>query len=165
MAVHQSCKLNKYFIVSSSIYIKQKSRPSVHLSVCLGLSTFHSGRSANSRTTLRIEAGFAPHKALIIYLCQEYQQTLLTAVVCRLQRQEYEGVDKNQLEIFVKNRIVNMQAIQPIHAFINRFSQKTRCGGRMGQRWQRNLITPRSVGSNPETSGVGFFPFWLAFFQ
>jgi len=62
-------------------------------SVCL--STFHSGRLANSRTTLRIEAVFAPHEVLIIYHCQEYQQTLLTAVVCCLQRQEYKGVDKN----------------------------------------------------------------------
>ena len=49
------------------LYIKLKSRPSV----CL--STFQLGRSANSRTSLHIEAVFVPHKALIIYLCQEYQ--------------------------------------------------------------------------------------------
>jgi len=49
-----------HYIKSSSIYIKLKSR----LSVCL--STFHSGRSAISRTTLRIEAVFAPHEVLII---------------------------------------------------------------------------------------------------
>ena len=85
------------------IYIYKAEKPSVCLSICL--STFHSGCSANSRTTLCIEVVFAPHEALITYLCQEYQQTLLTAVVCRLQHREYERVDKNQLEIFVKTTL------------------------------------------------------------
>jgi len=74
-------------------------------SVCLFTCTFHLDCSANLQTTSHIKAVFAPHEVLIINLCQEYQETLLTAVVCHLQCQEYEGVDKNQLEIFVKTAL------------------------------------------------------------
>ena len=79
-----------------SIYIKLKSR----LSVCL--STFQSGHSAISRTTLCIEAVFAPHEVLIIQLCQEYQETLQTAIVSCLRRQEYKGVDETSWKYLLK---------------------------------------------------------------
>ena len=60
---HQQHAMQKP-IYSITIYIYKAEKLSICLSVCL--STFHSCRSANSRPTLRIEAVFAPHEALII---------------------------------------------------------------------------------------------------
>ena len=86
------CSIGKSVLISVMMMrtdIKLKS----HLSVCL--STFHLGHSTNLETTPRIKGVLVPLKALIIYFCLEYQEILLTAVICHLQQQEYEEVDKS----------------------------------------------------------------------